>query len=57
MICKHGRLDEEGEKTVSDRINDKTSKVSQNIVIRDCGHQQNFHFALRMIRKVAYDCL
>ena len=22
-------------------INNKTSKVSQNIVIRDCGHQQN----------------
>ena len=44
MICKHDRLDEESENinNYGERINySKTSKVSQNIVIRDCGQQQN----------------
>ena len=36
MICKHDRLDEESEKMNNyfERINDKTSNVSQIIVIR-----------------------
>ena len=54
--CKHDRLDEKGEKidNFRERTNDKTSKVSQNIVIRDCGYQQNSYFSPRMIGKLAY---
>ena len=57
-ICKHDRLDEESEKinNYCERINDKTSKVSLNIVINiiDRGHQQNSEFAMRMIEKLTY---
>ena len=42
-MCKHDRLDEESEKIKNycERINNKTLKVSQNIVIRGCGNQKD----------------
>ena len=42
--------------TISERIYIKPSKVSQTIIIRDCGYQKHSYFVLLMVGKLFRVC-